>query len=358
MPLIVLAAASLVSADIKCGSCGNSITGAYYVSPDGGIYCESCWKGSAICAQCGKMTRSPVKAEGLDFCPECYAKLPRCSLCSRPLVGSFTRYSELGLQVCPICEKEKPRCQRCGLPMDKFIVLNDTKLCMNCASQVERCHSCGDPILGEYSYFEGNQAFKYCLSCVKNYPRCDNCGAPSGPDGTRLADGRHLCPECRRVALFDIGLVDPIKKRVMKFVTSNMNMAIMRPIDFSLRDKDFLQSKAKGIHGDLNGLFYRRGNDFHIYVLYGLREKDYVSVLAHEIGHAWQAENCSDDLPLEDLEGFAQWIAYKTLLNFGYRDFAELLKEGDSIYAKGLNNMLKIEKYRGAQAVFNHVREK
>jgi hypothetical protein len=135
-------------------------------------------------------------------------------------------------------------------------------------------------------------------------------------------------------------------------------MPIRREIDFSLRGKEYLQSKAKGIHGDLNGLFYRKGNDYYIYALYGLREKDYVSVLAHETAHAWQAENCPDDLPLEDLEGFAQWIAYRTLINFGYQDFADLLKEGDSIYSTGLNKLLDMEARYGARAVFDHVRSK
>ncbi len=69
---------------------------------------------------------------------------------------------------------------------------------------------------------------------------------------------------------------------------------------------------------DINGLFYRKNDDFNVYVLYGLRKKDLIWVLAHEITHAWQAENCSDRLTTEEREGFAQWVAYHTALNFGY----------------------------------------
>jgi hypothetical protein len=135
-----------------------------------------------------------------------------------------------------------------------------------------------------------------------------------------------------------------------------MNMPVERDIDFSLQDKDFLKKKARGIHGDLNGLFYQRADNFYIYVLYGLRDKDYISVIAHEYCHAWQAENCPDDMPLEVQEGFAQWVAYKTLIHFGHQQFAELMKFGDNVYAQGLNKMLKIEKARGPQAVFKMIR--
>jgi len=355
--IIQLAAVTAI-AEIRCDDCGKVISGVYYVSPDGKSYCESCWKSGAVCAQCGKFTRSPVKVDALDFCSACFSKLPRCSLCSRPMAGSFTRYPDAGLQVCPACEREKPHCQRCGLPVDKIITIDDVNICMKCLERAERCHSCGNPLLEEYSFYEGNEKLKFCLKCTQRYPRCDVCGAPSGPNGTRLDDGRYLCPDCRKIAIFDMGLVESIRAKAAKFINVNMNMPIEHKIDFSLRGRDFIKSKAKGIHGDLNGLFYRKGDEFNIYALYGLREKDYYGVLAHELGHAWQAENCPDDLSLDDMEGFAQWIAYKTLLNFGNGNFAELLKEGDSIYARGLNKMLDIEKTKGTQAVFDYIRRK
>jgi hypothetical protein len=129
-------------------------------------------------------------------------------------------------------------------------------------------------------------------------------------------------------------------------------MPIDHVVNFSLEDRNFLKKKANGIHGDLNGLFYQKGDKFYIYVLYGLREKDLISVLAHEIGHAWQAENGPQNASLEDQEGFAQWVAYKALIHFGYPEFAKLLEEGDSVYSKGLNKMLKLEINGGTPAVF------
>jgi hypothetical protein len=137
-----------------------------------------------------------------------------------------------------------------------------------------------------------------------------------------------------------------------------MGMPVEHTVHFSLEDKAFIKTKANGIPGDLKGLFYRKGNNYNIYVLYGLREKDLIEVIAHEMAHAWQAENCRDDMPLEDQEGFSQWIGYKTLSGFGYEDFARLMTQGDTIYAKGLSKMLKMEQTGGKGAVLEFIKRK
>jgi hypothetical protein len=232
------------------------------------------------------------------------------------------------------------------------------RLCERCAASVERCHSCGTALLGDYNYFEGNESLKYCSGCVARYPVCSDCGAPSGPQATKLDDGRYLCPDCRSVALFEPGLVTPIKQRVLSYLDSGLGIRIKHNIKYSLQDKNFLKTKSKDMHGDLNGLFYRKGDDYNIYVLYGLRKKDLVGAIAHEITHAWQAENCGSDLQLEDLEGFAQWAAYHTLIYFGYDQFAMTMKSGTSDYASGLRKMLEIEKHGGREAVFDYIKSR
>jgi hypothetical protein len=152
--------------------------------------------------------------------------------------------------------------------------------------------------------------------------------------------------------------VTPIKERVFSFVENNLGMEIKHNVSFSLQDRNYLNDKATQIHGDLNGLFYRKGDNFNVYVLYGLREKDLIAVIAHELAHAWQAENCNNKLELEDQEGFAQWTAYKTLEHFSYREFGELMVEGSTVYATGLVKMLSIEKERGAAGVFSYIKSR
>jgi hypothetical protein len=135
-----------------------------------------------------------------------------------------------------------------------------------------------------------------------------------------------------------------------------MGMRINHKINFSLQDSNFLKKISKGPDKDLNGMFHRQGDEYKIYVLYGLRKHDLIGVLVHEITHAWQSENCSDDMNLMDREGFAQWTAYHALIYNGHRKVAESLLLGDSDYSNGLKKMLSIEKRGGREAVFKYIR--
>jgi hypothetical protein len=343
-------------AGLRCHYCGKEISGVYYTTSDGKIYCDACWTSHPICSICGQLVNSVTKIDGHNYCPSCYAKIDKCSLCGKPLVGTYTQYPGLNIKVCPQCEREKPRCDKCGVPSNELIKIGQVSLCPRCVGNTERCHSCGAPLLSDYSFFEGNKSLKYCFECVKRYPRCEDCGAPSGPDGTKLDDGRYLCPDCRKVAYFDAGLIESIRKKVIDYASGNMGITVSHDIKFSLQDRDFLTKKAKDIHGDLKGLFYRKGDDYHIYILYGLREKDLIGVIAHEMTHAWQAENSVKDIPLEDQEGFAQWVAYKALIFFGDDEYAKIMTDGDDVYAKGLTKILNIEKLYGSVAVYKFAR--
>ena len=282
----------------------------------------------------------------------------RCSLCGKEITGKYVTYPNLGINVCEQCQETKPHCEKCDVPVNKLIMVGGHGFCERCAPTIEVCHSCGEAIMGEFTFFEGNESLKYCMKCTNKYPRCADCGAPSGPDGTQLDDGRYLCPDCRRIAIFDAGFITPIKDRVRSFMEGNMGMPVKHEITFSLENQVFMKEKSKGAQGDLNGLFYRKGDELNVYVVYGLRERDLLSVLAHEISHAWEAENCDDKLPLEEQEGFAQWVAYKTLIHFSHDDFARLMTTGDNIYSRGLNKMLKIEADGGAKAVFEFIKRK
>jgi hypothetical protein len=231
-------------------------------------------------------------------------------------------------------------------------------LCPQCLAGAQRCHVCGSALLENYTFFEGNKRLKFCAECVSRYDPCSNCGVPSGPRRTRLDDGRRLCPDCMSAALFEPRLVTPVKNSVLSYLSGGLGMSVTHSIEYALKDKSFLDEKSKEMKGDLNGLFFRKGDDYHIYVLYGLRKKDLVWVLAHEIAHAWQAENTSGNLGSVDLEGFAQWAAYNSLRHFGYDEFSKTMLNGDSDYSRGLRKMLDIETAGGAEAVFDYIKSK
>jgi len=355
--LSVLFAGS-VSAAIKCDLCKKEITGKYIAGPDNTTYCWDCYTKYSSCSSCGKLFKSLIDADGKKFCRSCYAKLEKCDICGEALAGNYMMYPELRMNICEKCEKTCPRCEACNRPAKKLTRVGDVMLCDYCASRVNRCYSCGDALLGDYKYFEGDESRKFCEKCVSLYDRCADCGAPSGPRGQRLDDGRYLCPDCRKNAIFDPALITPIKADVLDFISKALAMNVSHNVTFAVQDKNFLETKSKGKSEDINGLFYRKGDDFNVYVLYGLRKKDLIWVLAHEITHAWQSENCSERLSTEEREGFAQWVAYKSVINFGYREYAENMRKGESIYSSGLNRMIDLEKNGGPAAVFHFIKSK
>jgi len=305
-----------VSASLKCDICQKDITGRYVAGPDNAHYCWECYTKYPACSVCGKVYKSLINVGEYKVCRDCYVNLKKCDICGNAIMGNYVMYPELGINVCGDCEKTCPRCEACSRPCKKLNRIGNAMLCNGCASKANRCYSCGDALLDNYKYFESDTSRKYCRRCISNYEACSNCGAPSGPRGLKLDDGRYLCADCRKEAIFKPSLITPIKLDVLEYLTVGLNMDIEHNINYSVQDKKFLEKKSKGLSEDINGLFYRINNDYSVYVLYGLRKKDLIWVLAHEITHAWQAENCSDRLTAEDREGFAQWVAYHTALNF------------------------------------------
>jgi len=350
-------AASALSAE-RCSVCGEAITGKYYIAQNTQPVCENCYARYGSCRDCGLVSKSLVTVDGAKFCRDCYLKLPQCGICNKTIIGGWRAYPDLNLKICLDCEKNSPRCENCGRPVRELLRIGTAGLCEQCSARAQRCRSCGTALLRDYTYFEGNEALKYCADCVRKYPACADCGAPSGADKTKLDDNRVLCPECMKSALFQPRQVTPIKSVVIDYLQNNLGMSVKHRIAYSMEGRNFLEKKSNGIHGDLNGLFYRKGDEYNIYVLYGLRRKDLILVLAHEISHAWQAENTRGKPDLEDLEGFAQWVAYQALRYFDYDAFAATLTGGNTVYAGGLNKMLDLEKAGGARAVFEYIRSK
>jgi hypothetical protein len=307
----------------------------------------------AHCSICGKPSKTTMLVDGKNICPDCLVKLDRCSFCGRPLAGDYLNYPELNLKLCAECAKTVPRCDLCGKPDKNLIRAGSKLICKECYERSDFCYICGNPIQGEYVWFDGDSTKLYCQECVDKYPRCASCGAPSGPYSVKLDDGRILCRDCYNAGYFDPKQVSNVKEQVLSFLDLSMGMTVNHKIKYTLQGVDFIRQKSEGISGDLNGLFHRQGGSFEIFVLYGLRLRDLYQVIAHEIAHAWAAENCRDNLTLEEAEGFAQWIAYYSLKNFGYDNYANTLLKGDNEYARGLRIMLDIEQKGGGSAVFN-----
>ena len=350
--VLVASAAALPT----CALCGKQIQGKYVKFDDGQIFCLDCMDKYTHCDICGKPAIGTIKVDDKNVCRSCLAKLDRCSFCGNPIAGHYTYFRKLDLKLCDQCAKTVPRCDICGRPDNNLVTVGNKHICQKCLSTSLFCYSCGEPIQGDYTWFDGDKSRKYCSKCVATYPPCADCGAPAGPDMVKLDDGRVLCHECGLQALFDPQQVKTIKNKVLDYLKTSFGMVVTHDIKYSLQGKDFIGRKSAGISGDINGLFYKNNDTFSIYVLYGLRRKDLYQVIAHEIAHAWAAENCREDLDIERAEGFAQWIAYYALGNFGFADYRDILLHGNSVYVTGLKKMLALEKTGGREAVFNSLK--
>jgi len=356
--ILIAISGSIAFAADRCDICGKTLEHDYYETKAHQLVCPDCYNTYGFCRDCGKVTRSLVNADGLKFCRDCYMKLPKCSICNKVITGEHRVYRDTHEAICMNCEKNSPRCQSCGRPVKQLIQSGSVGLCERCASGVQRCRSCGSPLLRDFTYFEGNNTLKYCTECVRKYKACADCGAPSGPDGILLEDNRHLCPDCMAEAMFQPGQVTPIKKVVLEYLLNNLGMKVNHQIVYQMKGRDVLGQMSGGVQGDLNGLFHREDDNYSIYVLYGLRKKDLILVIAHEYAHAWQSENTKGTSSLEDMEGFAQWVAYKSLVNFGFETYARTLTNGNTVYSRGLRKMIEKENSGGPSVVFDYIRSK
>ena len=120
----------------------------------------------------------------------------------------------------------------------------------------------------------------------------------------------------------------------------------------------FFESLTGKVHLELvrpSWLIFRQGSRRAIFIEYGLPQIVLLEVMAHEYAHAWQCENCPENVAPEVQEGFAEWVAYKLLQGWGcYRRSDRMLRR-DDLYGRGLKMVLGWEKQGGVAEVFRRV---
>ena len=91
-----------------------------------------------------------------------------------------------------------------------------------------------------------------------------------------------------------------------------------------------------------------------IHLLPGLERRKFKAVLAHELTHAYQAENNLLASHGGLREGMSRWVEYHTLLELGLRDEARKLCNYRSyILGRGILRIIEHEKKHGRQATMN-----
>lgn len=209
-----------------------------------------------------------------------------------------------------------------------------------------------------YEVDEGTDArpLLVCRACQETAPRCDVCGLPMAAPAVHLPDGRLICARCHRTAVYDPQRAQQLFAQVTAVVVDQLGLALNIGADFTLVDQQHLQrlvaeAEAADDPQRVIGLFVRQGRRRVLYVLSGLPQILFLQTVAHEWAHAWQGENCPLLSNALVREGFAEWVAYKTLQALGAAKKAAQMVRREGLYGDGLRQMLHLEEQQGVAAV-------
>jgi hypothetical protein len=308
-----------------------------------------------------------------------------CHLCGQQVTGRYYQYTT-GLTVCSACERTAPRCARCRAPTPAAgasVSRKGVLICARCNRETFHCDTCDEPILGAWYSFQEliatPQPRRYCAECVRDRPRCDLCHAPTGAGSVTLSDGQYRCVVCatdlvigepaiRLVytdALAQLGLIvdDPLRRTPPLDIVSRRRMGETRRAYAREAGRAAPTSHGGAEEGaggrHVLGFFVRTQGKPVIYVEAGLTRGLLLGTLAHELGHAWQSEQLGASAGAIDpqvSEGFAEWVAYHTLMARGMRTLASRARERQDVYGRGLERLLGIERAQGRVAVLRLAR--
>jgi hypothetical protein len=301
-----------------------------------------------------------------------------CHLCGRRLTGRYFRY-ENALVVCAACQARRPRCERCSVPLPEAAAeaAPASRLCASCARSVPRCACCGELIATTWYTFEdlvpASVPRHFCPRCVSEQPRCDLCRAPvsvaSAPAVSGvLPDGQLRCALCATGMVLSSAEAERVYtaalaafRRVLGggapgtvpqlTLVSRREMSVLRQrYDATVATEGPATSAVGGGHHVL-GFFVQAHGESTIYAETGLPRPLLLGTLAHELGHAWQAERAPGLRDPLLCEGFAEWVAYRVLLGQGQETIAARALRREDIYGQGLRHYQWIERAGGVPGV-------
>ena len=320
--LLALMSGGAWCAELRCSVCHKTIK-LYYPLADNKVICMDCYKErkisvqrQLICSVCRRVISGsyyePKKKQLI--CESCYEKQrPVCVCCRQKIRGTTYSYSD-GVKACEKCVKDnsKPHCNVCSCPLDKSLTPPI-------------------PVYGGYV--------------------CDT--------------HRHEIVASKTIAL---GIMQQVRRNMVSVLGTKM--IIRQPVELKLVNKQDLYKAYRASTGiKLAGFCHTEGRGaamkHTIYILGGRSRADTFTTMAHELAHAWHDENNSEIDKLDGLgtgsdrfvEGFAEWVAYKTTEVFGdKRKLQRLLNKDNDAYRLGLRDFLQYEKQHGKDAALEAAR--
>ncbi len=300
-----------------------------------------------------------------------------CHLCGSRLRERYYRFDS-SLVVCASCFASRPRCARCGVPVADAPVAaasngKMTLLCASCLRSAPRCAACRQPIVGVWYTFEellpAPAQRQFCSTCVQHRPRCDLCRAPVASNAVPLADGQYRCALCSSDMILDITSAQSIYGEALSGMRKVAGCTLATSPQLQIvgrrRMGDIRRRYARDISGvgaeeagnhHVLGFFVRAHGTSTIYVELGLPRALLLGTLAHELGHAWQAEQAPQVKDPMLREGFAEWMAHRVLVAHGLQAVAARATRRDDLYGRGLRHFLAVERSAGLSGVLSLAR--
>lgn len=295
-----------------------------------------------------------------------------CHLCGQRLHGRYYRYGN-SLVVCSACYTARPHCARCDAPLDdasialrRHATTDEPPLCASCLRTAPRCAACQRHIVGTWYTFEELVApaavRHFCERCVSSRPRCDLCRVPVALNAVTLDDGQYRCSVCASDMTLGETEAQAVYADALKAFTRVVGSAPRRTPQLEVvsrlrmgevrraYERKRVGSEAAAGHHVL-GFFVSSSGVSSIYVERALPRGLLLGTLAHELGHAWQAERAPKVSDPLICEGFAEWAAHHALVASGLHTLAARATRRDDLYGRGLRHMLEVERVRGHGAV-------
>lgn len=173
------------------------------------------------------------------------------------------------------------------------------------------CAACGRPV-GALAWAVAGHDGYYCDACHAASVPCSACGAPVR--SLRVQDGRVFCPECAATLVSDPAEIQVLYDEMLAAARDRLGLLLDEPPPLTLDSESVLRGRPGSPTPEgLNGLYRRDGGRTSIHVLVPLPRARLAAVLAHEIGHAWQAVRCPDAQGQRLREGFAEWVSWRLL---------------------------------------------
>lgn len=280
---------------------------------------------------------------------------------------------DTGLVLCQRCNVTAPRCSRCGIPSQQLTLVRGVQVCPACLKRAPVCQSCHIPILGKY-YRVGDSPLTYCETCMNTRPRCDLCRAPLDEQG-RVYPGKdgpeNRCGNCLRTAVQGEDEAARLYQETSDLLRREPGLIIAPLPALHIVERAELLALNKEA-GELVGTdapigpeqqhllgYFKRVNERRdIYIQRLLPAMLFRAVAAHELTHAWQSDNAPSNQSPLIVEGFAEWVAYRTLLVLGQQQEAARLTRRDDLYGRGLRYFIDLEQQYGRDGVLGRAKSR